>query len=121
MHASSTHTTAEGQSITMLGDTILVRPAEHSMISDGGIILTHDTHIYNTGVVLAFGEVTGKKSGRRAPIPDLKVGDHVAFIRYLDQQHTNLKIYEMFEGLIKISLSDVILVLDAEDVSKMFK
>lgn len=119
MHAHSTYTTAEGRKLTMLGDTILIRPAEHSMLSEGGLHLVHDTHVNNTGEILAFGEMTTKTS--RFPIPGIKVGDHVVFIRYLDQQHTNLKIYEQFDGLIKIHKGDVILVLDPEDVPKLFK
>lgn len=118
-HPHQSHTLEDGRVLTMLNNYLLVRPHEQSKISGGGIHLTGDTHPLNSGTVLAFGTVE-MKDGRLVPIPDLKVGDIVVFVKYLAEQHSNHYIRANIDGLIRIQLSDVIVVADEEDLPKLF-
>ncbi len=120
MHEFSTYTTPEGRTISVLNDVILVRPRKDERLTDGGIHLTHDQHPHNTGEILAFGEMRRGKSSKPFPIPDLKVGWGVLFIKYLAGQHSNIRIQEMFDGLIKIHVSDVILTFDNPEDGRLF-
>lgn len=116
------HTTANGKTITLIGPWLLVRPAPREMKTAGGIILTagaeNSASMTNHGEVVAVGQMTNRKDGGRYPIPGIKVGDHIVYIKYLEAQHTNEYIIKEFEGLVRIGPTDVLLVAEtAEDLA----
>jgi co-chaperonin GroES (HSP10) len=119
-HEHQTYTHHDGRTLTMMNDNILVKPDKHDRVSDGGIIFTHDQHPLNTGTVLAFG-VKRLEDNSTIPLPELEVGKRVVFVKYLAEQHSNLHVRELFDGLIKVNYTDIMLLLDTdEDLAKLF-
>lgn len=120
-HPQQIYTHPDGRTLTMMNDNILVKPDKHENVSAGGLVLTQDQHPLNTGTVLAFG-VKRLEDNSTIPLPELEVGKKVVFVKYLAQQHSNLQVSELFDGLIKVNYTDIMLILDDEDdFKKMFK
>lgn len=111
-----THTTPEGKTITILGPWLLVKPEPWAETTAGGLFLTPNGKDQNTkvnrGVVVAVGTMPNKKGGGSYPIPDIGVGDHVLFIKYIEKQHTNEYVAAEFDGLIRLGPTDILLVAD---------
>lgn len=115
---SDTYVTADGLKIRVIGNNLLVRPDPLPERSAGGIFYAPDAmeHVNNTGTVVAVGTVTAKTE-ERIPIPGLKVGDRVVFIRFLALQETNQQLAGIVgEDLIRLRPADIQLVFDAEDL-----
>jgi co-chaperonin GroES (HSP10) len=121
-----TYTTSDGKSITVIGPWLLVKPAPWADKTEGGLFLTpgaQDQHnALNHGEVVAVGTFPNKKGGGNYPIPGIKTGDHVLFIKFYEKQHTNEKLVEEFEGVIRLGPTDILLVADSpEDFASCVK
>jgi co-chaperonin GroES (HSP10) len=114
------HTLPDGRRARVIGNNLLVRMGDQPKTTRGGIIIP-DTSIgsmHVTGEVLAVGWVT--TANEPIDIPGLEVGDHVLFVKLLDKTDTNPQIKRIFgDNVIRIRPSDVLLVLDAEDVNRV--
>lgn len=121
-HEYDTHKFADGRALRVINDVIFVRPVDDERVTGGGLLLTADQHPYHVGEVLAFGYHTVKKTGVKVPlntlIPDLAVGKWAYYIKYLGDQHSNVRIQEDFDGAIKIASMDIILLFDNEADAK---
>jgi co-chaperonin GroES (HSP10) len=120
----TTHELDDGTVLRVMGDGILVQPDEPPTESKGGIQYPdgHMEHPLNTGTVLAYGYMRDKKGRHRPyPIPDLKVGDKVGFIRFLAKQNTNIQMSEVYDGVIRLTPRDVIFVCDPDDVDRVMR
>lgn len=120
LHPYDTYRFEDGQSITVLGNNILVRmdPVETRRglihFADGAM-----DHVNRTGTVLAFGtrEITkGPRRGEKIPIPEIEVGMKVLFIRFLAEQESNKYIRHVFgNDIIRVKPSDIQLAYSADD------
>lgn len=114
---------ADGRLLKILGDDILVKMDELRETTSGGIHIPDtagdrgDAGILATGTVVAYG-FANTKSRPRPPIGGLKIGDKVAFIRFLKEQETNRQFFVRFD-LVKIKESSVIVVFDPEDIDRV--
>ncbi len=113
---TQTYTTPEGKTLTVLGPWLLVKPEPWAETTLGGIVLTPNGQAMNSkmnrGTVVAVGTLDNKKGGGRYPIPDIGVGDHVLFIKYIEKQHTNEYVAAEFDGLVRLGPTDILLVAD---------
>jgi len=121
--AHDVYVTPGGKRVTVLHGNILVRPDPLPEKSATGLIhLPADSveEITNTGTVVAFGHiwVGGEdEPKRRIPIPEIEVGMRVMFVRFLGEVHTTKSMQAAIDdNLIKMDVSDILVVLEDEDV-----
>lgn len=106
----------------IIGNNLLVRPVPPPTRSRGGIVFVdvERAHAYAVGEVVAIGHLTGDKAPPHTPIPDIRIGDRVLYIRLLGKTDVNPRIKDLLgEGLIRIRPSDVLLMMDASDVERV--
>ncbi len=122
-----TYTFEDGTRLRVLGDAILVKPDPVQTHSASGLIEFADgamEHTLLTGTILAFG-MHKLKNGTRIPLnkahPDLAVGRKLVFVRFLKEQHTNKTWAEMFEGAIRLTITDAMLVYDPEEQDRLLR
>lgn len=116
------YTTADGQKVRVLGNNVLVRPDKQPKESKGGIIIPDNVidGLHITGEVLALGFLTGARAEAYTPIPDLKVGDRVLYVRFLERTDSNGQMQRVLgDDLIRIRPADILLVLDSEDLNRL--
>lgn len=104
------------------GNNILVRKDPDPESTRGGIIVPGlgNASLVITGVVVAVGFLTGPKAPLRTPIPDVRPGDRVAFIRLLHKTDVNPQIKDIFEDdIMRIRASDILLTFAEEDVARL--
>jgi co-chaperonin GroES (HSP10) len=111
-HGQDTHKFSNGKKLRMLGSNVLIRKDREAGVSESGLIHFPDgamEHVINTGEVLAFGSKR-LKDGSSIPIPELEVGMHVAFTRFLAEQDSNKQIRALFgeDDVIKIGPTDIL-------------
>jgi co-chaperonin GroES (HSP10) len=119
---SDTYTTPEGEVVRVIGNNLLVRVEPDKKETTGGIIIPDNVlpSIHVVGEVLAIGYLTSKKAAAKTPIPDLKVGDRVAFVRFLEKTDANPQIKRAIgENVLRIRPADVLLVMDAGDSQQL--
>lgn len=108
-----TYTYKNGKSLRLL-KKILVQGHDISEVTEGGIIKPgHATeHVWRIGTILAFGYQRNDKTGERTPIPDIEVGLHCVFIRYLAEQDSNKQMRDIFDDtdIFAIAASDILFV-----------
>ena len=118
MHEQQQHEFRDGTRITMMGDSILVRPDAPRDRTTSGLIHYPGgamEHVLNTGEILAFG-TRDLKDGRRIPIPDLETGKKCVFVRFIAEQDTNKALRERFpDECIRLKTSDILCIYAAED------
>lgn len=119
MHPDQQHVFENGEKITMMGDSILVRPDVPRDRSSSGLIHYAPgamEDVLNTGEILAFGTRDLKKSGQRVPIPDLKRGLKCVFVRFIAEQDSNKAMQHVLpEKCIRLRTTDIIAVYDRAD------
>lgn len=119
---SDVFTTASGTRVRLMGNNILVRPDKPSMETPGGIVIPDNVlpGLHITGEVLALGFITSKKAAYKTPIPGLRVGDRVLFLRFHERLDLNDRMQRYVdEDLIRIRPSDILLVMDGADVKRL--
>lgn len=113
-------TMRNGTRVRVTGNNLLVRPDPEP--KQVGLIHLPDgacEGIMNTGVVLARGYVMSQ-ADFHTPIPGIKQGDRVAFVRFIAKQDSNVQLGERLgEPLIRIRASDITLVFDDEDLPRI--
>lgn len=106
-----------GDVLRVLGNNLLIRPDPVLTQSAGGILFPEDAieHVYNTGTVLATGFVLSL-APYHTPVPGIKKGDRVFFVRFLAKQDSNIQLgARLGEDIIRIRPSDVLFMFDDED------
>lgn len=118
----NTYRTQSGVLLRVVGNNLLVRMNDRPKKTRGGILIpdTAFGSAHGTGQVLAVGNLTGKRAPQGTPIPDVRPGNHVLFVRLLERTDSNpqLKV-RLEEDVVRIRPDDVLLVLDAEDVERV--
>lgn len=118
------HNTYESKSgkVILINEDVLVRRLPLRTQTESGILLPEtagelgEAGIMASGVILAYGFVLPKKLGRKIPIPQLNVGDHVVFIRFLAEQHTNKYMQHVVEkDVFRIKPQDILLIHGPEE------
>lgn len=108
-----------GIRVRITGNNLLIRPDPVPTQSKGGILFPGGSveHVHNTGEVVAVGFITAKAPAG-TPIPGIKKGDRVVFVRFLEQQDSNIQLKSRLEDdVIRIRAADVSLVFDDEDLA----
>lgn len=125
MHEHDTYQVPGGPSIRVLNGNLLVK--KDPLITKKGLIEFPDgavDEVHNTGTILAVGFHDDKEGGR-VPLhhvhPDLIPGNQVVFVRYIADVHTNERVREMLgEDVIRLTPTDILLVFDEADRSRLF-
>lgn len=117
------YVTPQGKSVTVLHSNILVRPDPLPERTSTGLLHLPTNameDVNNTGTVVAYGHiwVGGEdEPQRRIPIPEIYIGMRVMFIRFLGEVHTTKSMQAAIDdNIIKMDVSDILLVLEEEDV-----
>ncbi len=116
---SDVYTAPDGSKIRVLGPGLLVKVDEPPKKSASGLIhFAADAmeHVNNKGTVVAVGRLRSDEVAVELPIPGIKVGDRILFVRFLANQASNEQMQERIEdGLIRLNWTDVLVVYDPED------
>jgi len=118
IHPAQSYTFADGNTLRLRGNNILVRGNPIPKMSSGGLIHIPGSaveHVHRTGTVLAFG-TRELKDGTLVPLSDeLYVGLGVLFVRYLAEQETNKDIKATFgDDIFRLRIADIIVAYDGE-------
>lgn len=119
---SDTYITPQGHAVRVVGNNILVRADPAPERTRGGIIAPNPdkASAHGTGTVLAVGYLTGPQAAFHTPIPGISVGDRVLYLRVLGKTDANPQVARTLEDdVIRIRSSDILLVLDSEDVERL--
>lgn len=112
----STYTGPEG-TIRVMGDGVLVRMKEERRQTAGGLVIPDSAYgdQVATGVVLAYGTIRTKK-GVTIPIPDINVGDGIAFVKAYKAVPHNKELRKDVGGeIVLIKARDVLAVWGADE------
>jgi co-chaperonin GroES (HSP10) len=104
----------------VVGNRILVRVEDAPKLSPGGILFVNPASAtpHAVGTVLAIGHLTGPKAPDKTPIPGLRPGDRILFLRALEITDSNPQLQRKLEDhIVAIRPADVLLLLDEKDVS----
>ncbi len=121
------HKFEDGVTVRLLGDSLLVQPDPPQTSTSSGLIHFADgsmEHVLLTGTILAMG-YKELEDGTLMPLsevdPELKLGRKIVFVRFLKDQQTNLQWSELFDGAIRLRLTDVMLAFDEEDEERILR
>lgn len=117
-HNEQTHTFRDGTQLTMMQNSILVKPDVPKDRTTSGLIHYPGgsmESVINKGTILAYGYIVTKR-GIAVPIPGLAIGLRCCFVRFIADQDSNKQLRERLpDDCIRIRAADILVVFDAED------
>ena len=114
------YVTPQGLKVRVLHHNILVKPDPLPEKSRSGLLHLPGNaveDVMNSGVVVAFGHIwvedeTGEH--RKIPVPDIKLGMRVTFIRFLGEVHSTKAMQAVIgDEIIKMDVTDILCAEDA--------